>query len=550
MKKVNNLTLRRFLALTGAVAAIWSSGCNQSPIELAGGSDTEICGRVVDSEGNKVPNAKVILLNSTFNPAFDVSASIIDTTDTNGLFTFENITEGEYDLQTLHSKDGTALFLNNIEIAGEQKKDLGDQKLKKTATLIVPLRTDLVKTSGYVFIPGTILSKFAVAGANEVRFDTIAQGIYSSILFQAGVSSSPVTLFSNVIVDSSVTVYLDTYKSWTNLSIVSLNTTSSGADINDTLLNFPVLIRLTSANMDFTSARRNGEDLRFYKNNYRPLAFEIERWDSVNACAEVWVRADTIFGNDSTQSFIMSYGNRWAGSLSKSGNVFDTSEGYLGVWHLGESGGTTVIDATHNKYNGTPFNMDGSSDVEGVIGRAAKFDGLSNYISINNSQSGKLDLSNDTCYAISAWVYENEPDNNANVIISKGSTLYGLEFNEFQKWEFHSSSVNGVVTKTSAAASVGKWTCITGVKQRGYFYLYIDGVLADSMIVTDNPAPDSTYGKYALTIGKQADADTEWLKGLIDEVRILNRNCSAGYIKLSYQNQKSDQNFVVIKKIR
>src|SRR4051812_10466453 len=82
------------------------------------------------------------------------------------------------------------------------------------------------------------------------------------------------------------------YSAWTRGTDVILNTSSSGANVGSTQNNFPVLVRLTSANFPFSQAKGNGRDIRFAKADGSPLPFEIERWDSARAQADIWVRTD------------------------------------------------------------------------------------------------------------------------------------------------------------------------------------------------------------------------------------------------------------------
>lgn len=58
---------------------------------------------------------------------------------------------------------------------------------------------------------------------------------------------------------------------------------------SENLTNFPVLVKLTSSNFDFTRAKTNGEDIRFVDAGANPgdsiLKHEIEKWDNANSQA-------------------------------------------------------------------------------------------------------------------------------------------------------------------------------------------------------------------------------------------------------------------------
>jgi hypothetical protein len=94
-------------------------------------------------------------------------------------------------------------------------------------------------------------------------------------------------------------------------------------------LDFPALVRLTSSTFDFSRALSGGADVRFTKSNGMPLPFEIERWDAASQAAEIWMKLDTVYGNDSSHFFTMWWGNPNAVSASDGEAVFDTAGGFL-----------------------------------------------------------------------------------------------------------------------------------------------------------------------------------------------------------------------------
>jgi len=75
------------------------------------------------------------------------------------------------------------------------------------------------------------------------------------------------------------------------------------------VVNFPVLIRLYSTDLDFSQVKPGGGDVRFANSNNVSLPYEIERWDATGGVAEIWVKIDTVLGNSSSQ-YIVSTGQR------------------------------------------------------------------------------------------------------------------------------------------------------------------------------------------------------------------------------------------------
>jgi len=221
----------------------------------------------------------------------------------------------------------------------------------------------------------------------------------------------------------------DNYSDWHYYRAVTLNTTSSGASVSDSVTNFPVLIRLNAGNFNFSQAKSDGSDIRFSKSGGAHLPYEIERWDQANQVAEIWVRLDMVYGNNSDQSIIMYWGNGSAVDRSDGAAVFNTNDGFAAVWHLGEDGNTGAggyRDATSNTLHGTGYNLTASSDVEGMIGKAQDFNGSSSYMDIAGSSGSSINFPEDGNYTVSAWANVDVLDGTFHPIVGKGDYQYQL----------------------------------------------------------------------------------------------------------------------------
>lgn len=190
---------------------------------------------------------------------------------------------------------------------------------------------------------------------------------------------------------TNTTMAAEDYATWTYNADVTLNTSSTGAAVAGTVTGFPVLVRLSYKNFLFNEAKGNGADIRFAKAGL-PLSYQIERWDSAAAAADIWVKLDTVKGNTAGQVIKMYWGKASAVDSSNAAVVFDTANGFAAVWHLNKS----QTDATVNANAGT---NNGSSDTPGIIGGASHFQADSSQY-INVAYSARLDIGNLT---FSAW---------------------------------------------------------------------------------------------------------------------------------------------------
>ncbi len=164
----------------------------------------------------------------------------------------------------------------------------------------------------------------------------------------------------------------DDYTQWPYYRNIIVNTKSTGAGVTAAVAKFPLLVRLSAADsLVFKAARTTGQDVRFAKANGTHFNYHIERWDSTNRTAEIWVLVDTVKGSDSSAYLKMYWGNAAAADSSRATAVFDTSNGFIGVYHFVDS----TKDVTGNGFNG--INNGTTANDTCMIGRGRKFNGSS-----------------------------------------------------------------------------------------------------------------------------------------------------------------------------
>ena len=297
-----------------------------------------------------------------------------------------------------------------------------------------------------------------------------------------------------------------------------------------------------------------GRSLRFEKPDNTELAYEIQHWDPAAKLAEIWVKVDTVRGNDSAQFITMFWGNPAAQATSDGAAVFDTALGFQGVWHLQEPAKNAAPDATGNHYDGVASDT-APTPVSGVIGFAQQFNGVSNFISIIGTANSKLNFSENGTYSLSAWVKVNPFPNQSSVIVSKQLYQYSLQLRNDNFWEFHIFDNSVGFESTASPAAAGVWTHVEGVRSGTDQYLYVNGALCAS-IAADTMQPGSpAYSRITandVCIGRLPVINSQgqtwrYFTGAIEEVRISSVARSADWIKLCYMNQRPDDKLVIFK---
>ncbi|MBN2189140.1 MAG: DUF2341 domain-containing protein [Chitinispirillaceae bacterium] len=348
-----------------------------------------------------------------------------------------------------------------------------------------------------------------------------------------------------------VNAVVEDYSSWSGHMTITLNTSATGANIQtDDAINFPVLIRLNPANFNcFGGTSPGGADIRFSKADYDDhLSYEIERWYDGASDADsawIWVKVDTVYHNDATQAIVMHWGNGSAVDSSKGTVVFDTANGYRGVWHMREASGT-LLDATYDAYNGS--RVGDLAQTAGNIAYGQTFDGTGDY-----SQIGNYLNPGTSSFTLSAWFRRADTGtirtifgktnggnpsstygwiltfsyNNINAFLASGGTAWG------NAGSFIVGSSTTIIDTTAwhhVAASIDR-------SATANCRMYIDGV-----DVTGTPSGDIT-GVGSVTnalncrIGSESDGENQW-NGRLDEVIYAGTTRSADWVKLCFQNQR------------
>ncbi len=317
---------------------------------------------------------------------------------------------------------------------------------------------------------------------------------------------------------------------WKHSGTLTLLTTPDGANLPPTAVvtDFPVLVRLHRDWFDFTQARPDGADVRFTTTEGARLAHQVEEWDVKAGTASVWVRVPSIKGN-SRQPLRMYWGKADAASESDGPAVFAASNGYLSVWHMGETVGDDA-GALVTKDRGT-------TPAKGVIGGARHFDGnarvtcgdkITNYPTGDDPHTTEVWFRPETCNTtLIGW--GNEKPQGKVVMQFRGPPHVRMDC-----W------FSGANVESAGPMNLNEWVHVAHVCQRGDSRLYVNGVLAGASARKD--APLKLTGPAGLWIGNWHDQSR--FKGDLDEVRVSRVARSADWLRLQYENQKPLQTLV------
>jgi hypothetical protein len=539
----NKLMARKALVAAAALLAVQCSISTRVAETPADDFPNAISGFVTDANKKPVSGVNVFIRSSSSLGDTSIAGGQMPlpdaVTDSSGRYYFDSLANGTYVVELSRDSSGAAVACTLLSVK-KKVVTLLDQELKPFGTI-----QGFVKYTGsnpvYTRTYGLMRSAYTDPLTGAYRIARIPQGTYALQVSAFSVVVPPVNV-ANVVVDPGFTTLVDTtvlqmfdeedYSQWPYSRTIHLVTTPAGANVTDTVMNFPVLVRLDQSAIAFGQTQADGRDIRFAKQNGRHLRYEIERWDAMSRTAAVWVRVDTIYGNDTTD-IVMYWGRKNTADFSDGGQVFGRTDGYMGVWHMNGTAdasgqGHTLVsqsDAT------TPV-LD-----TGLIGGVMRFNGTSNYWAAPYSAA----LDGNNRFSISVWAqWQGAAVPGYNRIISNKQA-----WNDHAGFEILTISGNDSAIDVRAEDSIGNgplnvisgwslhgWHYITLVWNNGVCAIYVDGNFADAPLINAfSTTNDLVFGS---NVG---NTEQKW-NGRLDEIRLSSGPLSAGWIKLCYMNQK------------
>jgi hypothetical protein len=298
--------------------------------------------------------------------------------------------------------------------------------------------------------------------------------------------------------------------------------TINGTQVSGTLTDFPILVRITDA--DLVKAQASGNDIAFSNASGAKLDHEIEYYNSTSGELVAWVRMP-VLSNLSDTTIYLYYGNPAAADQQNRTGVWNAN--LKGVWHLANG---TILSGKDATAYGNDGSINAVTAATGYIDGAGNFTG--SYVSVPENDA--LDPSSIT---LSAWARITASPTNFGNIVSKGDNSgYRFRIDNARTVTFMDrGGANSL--GTTKTVTVGNWTFIVVSGNSSGLRIYLDGALnASNAVAYGSP---NTTSAFKIGVGL-----SEYFNGLIDEVRIWNSSQSPAWISTEYNNQKAGSTFL------
>ncbi|MBD3425932.1 MAG: DUF2341 domain-containing protein [Candidatus Omnitrophica bacterium] len=334
--------------------------------------------------------------------------------------------------------------------------------------------------------------------------------------------------------------------------------TINSSQVNETLVNYPVLFSVTDPSLatvanggEVTSS--TGDDIVFTDQNGNSLDHEIEAYDPSTGNVIAWIRVPNL--SDAEDTMIFMYYKNSSVTTPQEDPAGTWGGAYIGVWHLDEKSGT-VVDSSAFFNDGTEnISPNSNMDAAGIIDGADNFDGTDDYIDFGtlfNQNTGtvsfwmKPDSTFGTSSAETQGIVGMYVDGNDNFSIALRGADYasgdGTTGNIQVKME---ESGAQYISSTTNTWNAGQWYHVGVAWGNAETYVFVDGAQENSVAANQDFSGQAAFeiGRTTFDTFNVSGDQTRYLDGTLDEVRFSTTRKTEGWMSTEYNNITSPGTF-------
>lgn len=340
---------------------------------------------------------------------------------------------------------------------------------------------------------------------------------------------------------------------WQYRRKITIDTSTTGVELQGNASDFPFLIRLHTGNFNFANAKEDGSDIRFVNTDDKePLKYHIESYDPADEMALVWVRIPRLAGGNAQQTVWLYFGNKAAPAAQDKGGVYDVNA--LLVYHMAEADGAPPKDQT--AYNNHAAEFTGQAGLDSIIGKGIGLSGGGEKLVLPKSSS--LDFSKGFTFStwikipgaqqdahLFSWMAEPEPQaapaapgqaqtlaSPERIVIAVDQAAVYAQVVSREGWT--------VTSEKTAVLTPETWHFLAvSAEPSKKISVYLDGTLvASSELPGALPIPPTEISIGASLKGTHA------LAGELDELQISRSARPAGYLQAAFISQGPSEGLV------
>ncbi len=312
---------------------------------------------------------------------------------------------------------------------------------------------------------------------------------------------------------------------WPYRAPIALDTTVTGANLNESLNEVPVLIRLHAGNFqDFFVLKEDLADLRFIAGDDKtPLKHHVEYFDLINQMLFIWVKVPQLTSGINTEKVWMYYGNEEAVSNADSGGTYDVNQ--VLVHHFEESAG---LPEDNSAYGNNVERITAALSPTSLIGPGLKFDGNGMVVLSDNPA---LRFLPDSGMTMSVWVKPVGTQQDAHLVYrSDSANTLSLNVDQAALYARLIIGDENIETPRTAPLTPDVWQHVAVAITNERLSVFINGI---EMAATDIVLPEMGG---PIFIGSSPSGENAFV-GEMDELHIANTVRSAAWLQAASKNQ-------------
>ncbi|HNY39483.1 MAG TPA: DUF2341 domain-containing protein [Bryobacteraceae bacterium] len=260
------------------------------------------------------------------------------------------------------------------------------------------------------------------------------------------------------------------------------------------------------------------------------LDHEIESYDHETGAVVLWVRIPTLAYASDTVIYLWYGKSSISTSQENKTGVWDSN--FQGVWHLGETSGTTLADSTSNGRTLTKYDASNPASATGKVGKGIQGDGT------NDSATLSTNISMGTSITVQAWI--NHPSATYSGGAIRNTSSNALAYFGTYCSDSTTDSAKRIVEYKAGwsewswpGMTLGQWVLVCVTAGNPSKKAYVNGSQLGSTITDAN---DRSFSVGTLSIGT-----TGW-----DELRISSVIRSDSWLTADYNSQNSPSTFYTV----
>ena len=319
----------------------------------------------------------------------------------------------------------------------------------------------------------------------------------------------------------------------------SATLSATGYSGTETLTGFPALVKLSASDdaygFSYSDCVNGKDDLWFEDADGNLIPHDVDTWTETGD-SYVWVRIPSLSNG---AKIVMHWGA--ARTAEQTCTPADTWAGYVGVWHMNETGTTAELDAAANSLPATPKITSGTANINTADGKLGKGRTNVQNARLEVASSYKDKITTASQFTVSGWFKWNGSGKHPRFLTGNASTGTRNCWEVYINTDSKTLNVLGSSSErsySSPATTANTWVYLTVIFDNTNVTPYFNGVSGGTQTI------GAAQHKNAFSIGAIGTTASRSFVGVFDEVRMYDGVVSADRAAADYATMNTPTAFL------